>query len=146
MRTLEERLWAKVDKKESCWLWTGSLQGSGYATIRLGGRGSKFQMAHRAAYEILRGPIPDGLQLDHLCRVRHCVNPDHLEPVSGRTNLLRGTSFSAENAAKTHCAHGHEFTPENTKARRSRPGRQCRTCERRFKREYRERQRSQKSR
>src|SRR5688572_21764976 len=78
--------------------------------VRLGpGVGS----AHRLMYVALRGPIPDGLELDHLCRNHACVNPWHMEPVTGRVNKLRGTSPSAVHAAKTHCPKGHAYTPEN---------------------------------
>lgn len=82
---------------------------------------------HRVVYELRVGPIPEGLELDHLCRVRHCANPEHLEPVTGRENIRRGTSPSAINGRKTHCKNNHEFTPENTYV--SPLGkRTCRTC------------------
>ncbi|MFD7016051.1 HNH endonuclease signature motif containing protein [Streptomyces sp. NPDC059928] len=80
------------------------------------------------AYELLVGPIPAGLHLDHLCRVRRCVNPAHLEAVTCAENLRRGTSFAAVNSAKTECVHGHPFDEENTYF--SRRQRDCRTCRR----------------
>lgn len=110
--TVEERFWAKVDKTETCWLWTAGRNRDGYGLFssQRGGQRS----AHRIAYEWERGPIPDGLQIDHLCRVTSCVNPAHLEAVTGRVNMLRGFAPPAINARKTHCINGHEFTPENT--------------------------------
>ena len=78
--TLYQRFWAKVNKTDTCWLWTASTL-NGYGQIKAGGRFGKILLAHRVAYEMLVGPIPEGLQLDHLCRVTLCVNPKHLEPV-----------------------------------------------------------------
>jgi hypothetical protein len=136
VKTVADRFWPKVQKTPGgCWLWTASLcKGTGYGQFREGGRGSRMRTAHRVAYELLVGPVPAGLQLDHLCRVRRCVNPAHLEPVTNRENQLRGAGFPARNAAKTHCAHGHEYTPENTYLHPSTGHRRCRACarERRF--------------
>ena len=84
---VQERFWAKVRKTDGCWLWTGSHNGLGYGTIRSVGRK---MYVHRYSYELLVGPIPAGLELDHLCRVPGCVNPDHLEPVTHAENLRRG--------------------------------------------------------
>jgi hypothetical protein len=98
--------------------------------------GKRNQFAHRLAYELFVGPIPEGQTIDHLCRNRPCVNPGHLEVVDMRTNLLRGSSPTAQNARKTHCKHGHEFTPENTALKQGRY-RICRTCRARRNREYR---------
>lgn len=135
--TTEERFWAKVDKngplpaddtlaagKGPCWLWTGASNRSGYGTFSLSV--AVFIPAHRFAYELLVDPIGEGLELDHLCRIRKCVNPRHLDPVSQRENILRGGGPTAVNAAKTHCIHDHEFTPENTYVYGTR--RSCKTC------------------
>jgi hypothetical protein len=125
--TPAERFWEKVVKTDTCWLWTGHIDGGGYGRFRP--RASRSPFAHRWAYEEVVGPVPEGLELDHVCRVRHCVNPDHLEPVTHRENILRSDNFMAHRARQTHCKWGHEFTPENTIAR---PGglRGCRECKR----------------
>lgn len=115
-----------VDAGTDCWLWTARRDRHGYAKVNHNGR---MQLAHRVAFELLVGPIPDGMDLDHLCRVRHCVNPGHLEPVTRRENMLRGTSPVAARARQIACVHGHPFTPENTNAN-PKFGRKCRTCDR----------------
>lgn len=113
MRSATERFWANVHKTNTCWLWTMRPAGEGYGQIKL--ESGRRQQAHRFAYELLVGPIPEGLQLDHLCRVRHCVNPAHLEPVTSRENVHRSPiAPAALNARKTHCPHGHEYTDDNT--------------------------------
>lgn len=122
-RTAE--LFARILMLPDCWIWMGQ---------RVDGYG-RFQFyretiqAHRAVYEHFRGPIPDGLVIDHLCRVHECVNPLHLEPVTQRTNVLRGIAPTAENAAKTHCKWGHELSGSNLILRPD--GRECRACARR---------------
>lgn len=118
------RFWSHVDKTENCWLWTGSH--GLYGVFRIGGRDGHNIGAHRYAYELLVGPIPGGMQLDHLCRVKLCVNPDHLEVVTPRENTLRGGTIPAANAAKTHCLRGHPFDEPNTYWHRGR--RYCRAC------------------
>lgn len=119
---------AKVsfNAETGCWDWTASLKGGGYGQFV---HRQKHWAAHRFAYVNLVGPVADGLHLDHLCRVRTCVNPEHLEPVPQRTNTLRGVGFAAENFRKTHCVNGHEYNAANTYWRRE-GWRMCKTCHR----------------
>jgi HNH endonuclease len=114
---------AKVNKTDGCWLWTGTTSHGGYGSFRMDGRQ---QGAHRVAYVLFRGPIPDGLTIDHLCRVPGCVNPDHLEAVTMRENTLRGVSKVAQQARKTHCLRGHPLSGDNLWVRGGK--RFCRTC------------------
>ena len=134
---LSQRFWAMVEQTPGCWNWRG-VTTSGYGRIKVHGH---TVVAHRVAWELLRGPIPEGLTLDHLCRNRGCVNPDHLEPVTGRENTLRGVGASAQQARKTHCKRGHPFDEKNTRAclRRGKPYRECRTCKAMHMRERRAR-------
>lgn len=118
-----------------CWLWLGVIDHLGYGHIEKGGRNA---MAHRVGYELLRGPIPQKMTLDHLCRNRQCVNPGHLEPVPQRVNVLRGNGVAALKAQQTHCVNGHEFTPTNTIIRNGRH-RACRLCGRNRTRSHRAR-------
>ncbi len=126
---LPARFWAKIAvQANGCWLWTAGMERGGYGRIRVAGKGSPNAVAHRFAYERLVGPVPVGLQLDHLCRNRACANPEHVEPVTARTNTLRGDTPAARNAAKTHCLNGHEYNETNTYLVVSRRIRQCRIC------------------
>ncbi len=125
----------KIDAR-GCWLWRGQIDRHGYGQISVG---NLTKQAHRVSFEAFRGPIPDGLDIDHKCRVRHCVNPKHMEPVPRRVNILRGQGICGNNARKTHCKHGHEFTPENTL--RHGNGRKCLTCARAAVRRYQARRR-----
>lgn len=126
-----------------CIEWLGGIAGSGYGhfhTTQTPTEKARDVYAHRWSYEHHFGAIPNGLHLDHLCRNRKCVNPDHLEPVTHRENTLRGVGFAAANAVKTHCAHHHEYTPDNTYID-GKGYRHCRTCRRRVDRERRPRRR-----
>lgn len=107
--TAADRFWAKVDKEGpgGCWLWAAYVNPDGYGEFWP--TTDRHVGAHRYSYELNVGPIPEGLHIDHLCRVRNCVNPAHLEPVTCRENLLRGDTFQAANAAKTHCPQGHPY-------------------------------------
>lgn len=113
-----------------CWLWVGGSGGSGYGVLWVSGRNVG---AHRVSHELFIGPIPRGYHIDHLCVIPACVNPNHLEAVTPKINNLRGRGLAAENAVKTHCAHGHEFSLENTYVAArggSKSSRQCRECAR----------------
>jgi hypothetical protein len=148
-KTEAERFWPKVDKHGPvpasrpelgpCWVWTGGRIPNGYghfSLTQLPGTPKQRILAHRWVYEEMTGPIPEGLEIDHLCRNRACVNPVHLELVTHQMNGQRGIAGAVSTArqkAKTHCPQGHEYSPENTWV--SPEGhRQCRVCDRDRKR------------
>lgn len=114
------RFWAKVDRSGDCWLWQGATVPRGYGKFQRGRRGDGFAIAHRVAYEMTIGPIPEGMHIDHLCRTPACVRPSHLEAVTPEENRRR------QAASVTHCPQGHPYDEANTI--RWRNHRQCRTC------------------
>jgi hypothetical protein len=133
---LPERFWRRVELVESgCWEWTGALTEKGYGWFSAW-RGRP-RLAYNVSYVELVSPIPAGLQLDHLCRNRACVNPEHLEAVTPRVNSLRGDCAASRNAQKTHCSRGHELSGDNVRVRKSGGRRACRACDRINSREYR---------
>lgn len=105
-----------------CWVWVGARHTAGYGVVW---KDYWRMRAHRWSYEHLVGPIPEGLVIDHKCRVRSCVNPDHLRVVSHKENILCGIGHTAKNAAKTHCINGHELSGNNVLFFPSRPERRC---------------------
>lgn len=135
--TPEQRVsafWSKVDRNGPvpdyaphlgpCWLWTGARNSTGYALV--GDGQGHVVCSHRVSYEMHVGPIPDGLEVDHLCRVKNCVNPHHLEAVTPLVNTRRGSQY----ASRETCEYGHLFSPENTYTRAD-GARRCRACKRR---------------
>lgn len=140
----EERFWAKVNKKGPlwngtfCWPWIAGKSKAGYGTFYIHIPPTNIRqrtVAHRLSWTWVNGPIPEDKEIDHLCRNRPCVNPDHLEVVDHRTNVIRGAGPTAKAAAKTHCSHGHPFIQV------AQPGlkRMCQTCNRRRGYEFRRR-------
>lgn len=125
-----ERFWSKVliENPYSCWLWRAGKQSDGYGIFQL--RRRKPALAHRVAYKLWFGTVPDGFELDHLCRRRDCVNPYHLESVTHYENMRRGDVWKTlnANAIKTHCPKGHEYNTANTRVYRGL--RYCRECDR----------------
>jgi hypothetical protein len=122
----KERFWKKVRKTDSCWLWVGCILKAGYGQFAL--PGGKRLYAHRICYEIYKGKIPKGLVLDHLCRVPSCVNPDHLEAVTMKVNILRGETITSMNSKKIHCLRGHKLSGKNLYHAPGDTRRRCRLC------------------
>lgn len=119
-----------IENQAGCWIWQGATnKATGYGTL-------SNDYAHRLFFEATKGEIPAGMTIDHLCKVRNCVNPDHLEAVSQRVNNCRSGNPAGLNAQKTHCLNGHEFSPENTRiiTRSTGDGRMCVTCNRAYQR------------
>ena len=126
--TLAERFWRKVLKTESCWLWLGCVSPNGYGYIQIN---KKPYLVHRLSYEMANNTkLPNGhsLEIDHLCRNKRCVNPEHLEIVSHQVNNNRGVGVTARHAKATHCPQGHPYDLFNT-YRRPDGGRDCRICQ-----------------
>ncbi len=120
-------------QKDGCWNWLPALNNSGYGCFKL-------TSSHRASYEIHIGPIPDGLDIDHLCRNRKCVNSDHLEVVTRRENLVRGNTIIARNVRQTHCTKGHPYSGKNLSIHRD-GSRRCRVCNAEKSRQWRDKKR-----
>jgi hypothetical protein len=129
VRLTMPEFWPKIEKTATCWLWRGAH--TGRAKWRYGRiwdpRTKRLRLPHHVAYEMVKGPIPTGMEVDHLCKVTMCVNPDHLEAVTPRENWLRSAAPSVAAARKTHCPYGHPFDERNTRRRRT-GGRDCRAC------------------
>lgn len=131
---LPQRFWDKVspEPNSGCWLWTAAILRK-YGRFRFGADGTATKLAHRGAYQRLVGPVPEGMELDHLCRTPSCVNPAHLRPISHYDNVMCGdlpkVSF-LKHAAKTHCPKGHPYDEANTYHAPGKPNRQCRQCQR----------------
>ena len=127
------RFWAKVKigGPTDCWLWQGAKNSRGYGRFHVEGTRWQRVGAHRIAYEMAKGPIPNGLQTDHLCRTPACVNPTHLETVTSRTNTLRGIN---PRSSRSHCGRGHEYQADNFRLYlpkgATHPKRVCRVCHR----------------
>jgi len=139
-REIVDRIMSRVIQipESGCWIWEGAtFYGYGQVTIN-----NKTRRVHRLMYEIEHGPIPPGLVCDHLCRVRCCVNPHHIELVTDRENLGRGIASSSHAIRTNTCKHGHAFTPENTLIRKG--FRECHTCYLEYKRQYRLRKKQAK--
>lgn len=129
-----DRVMARVTETEmGCWEFSGSLNAAGYGVVGRGRRGEGNALSHRVTYEFFVANVPEGLDLDHLCRNRACCNPWHVEPVTRIENVSRGLRAPGYGPReRTHCKQGHEFTPENTYQYGTR--RRCKTCERRWNR------------
>ncbi|WP_332645078.1 HNH endonuclease signature motif containing protein [Aeromicrobium sp.] len=141
MSAAERILWRCYEDSESgCWVWTGDPGCPRYGQMRIGGAGSRKEATHRLVYAALRGPIPDGLVINHLCFNIRCVNPGHLEAVTARENVLYGRHNGWHGRAA--CLHGHTYTDENTRVDPKSGARKCKTCDRNRAQEYRDRKRA----
>ncbi len=131
MSTLLDRFDEKYQKGSSdeCWQWLASTNEQGYGQIKADyGLGNKKYYAHRVAFEKAKGPVPEGLVVDHICKNPGCVNSAHLRAVTKLENTMIGNGFYAVNGRKTHCDRGHLFSPENTVIRSDGGKRRCRIC------------------
>jgi hypothetical protein len=128
-----------INPDSDCWAWKGHINENGYGQFRFNGKPGK---AHRFSYTFFKGLIPEGLQIDHLCRNRACCNPDHLEAVTHRENIRRGKA-GEYNTVKTHCPQGHEYAGDNLYYT-PRTGRLCKICNRLYSRNYARKQREKR--
>lgn len=137
------RFLSKVRVEKGCWVWTGRLMHKGYG--QFSPTSKKNVRAHKFSYETFISKVPHGLCLDHLCRNRSCVNPEHLEPVTNRENLRRSNIAPAEiNSRKTHCPKGHAYLGDNLRVRPN-GSRDCRACELEESRRYNDKNRDIKN-
>ena len=132
----EALFWRKVERTKTCWLWTGYINKEGYGEYM--SEALTTRLAHRIAFALDQGHLPD-MPLDHLCRNRHCVNPDHLEPVTVLVNTRR-SNVGLNSANKTHCPQGHPYDKDNTLVYGGK--RKCRKCKNQKAREYRARKKA----
>lgn len=131
---IKNRLESRILKdNKGCWNYTRAKDFLGYGKI---GYLGKVISAHRVSYMVWKGKIPDGLTIDHLCKNPSCINPDHLEAVTLRENVLRSRRMTDNKSRKTHCINGHELTEENTYIIKSHYARKCRTCARVYSHDY----------
>lgn len=121
-----EHVLSRVDRSGECWLWTGAKTTRGYGNV---GWHRRVCRVHRLVYEYMIGPIPEGYELDHLCRVHACCNPEHLEAVTHRENVMRGEGIAVAHAKKTACPRGHAYDIVLTNG-----GRWCSVCRREWRR------------
>jgi hypothetical protein len=133
--TKQERFECKyiIDKTSGCWLWTGAKSIGGYGVLGNGRRTDRPRMlyAHRVSFEMYKGTIKHKFEIDHLCKVRNCVNPDHLEMVTREENILRSDwqkNAWEKQRGKTHCPYGHPYSGENLYVHKKTGKRQCQIC------------------
>jgi hypothetical protein len=133
--------WFKVKKTKACWIWRANKTENGYGIVKTGWYNGSHMMAHRLAWELSAGRIPDGMTIDHLCHRKLCVRPDHLRVVTMRENVLAGDTITGANSRKKSCIRGHPLSGRNLQLvtrGRNRVSRRCRTCENRSQRKMRQ--------